>query len=158
MQIQPSYLELQHQTESLSAALAYLEENANDEERLLWKSWVVEKMTMVKDGVSAGCAEDDDPDRHLESVIRSSALKPQIVNRSEPCACNPYWLQWVEENYPDPNTGMPCSVYCETSKILALSRHIDAIADVNSKQLNYMTRMWGVSNIYCMEYVFSQIE
>ncbi|KAH3760410.1 3',5'-cyclic-nucleotide phosphodiesterase regA [Pelomyxa schiedti] len=153
MEIQPPYIELQHQIESVAAALSFLEEHANSEERLLWKSWLADKMTIVTDGDVAGCAVDYDPNRYVESGIRSSALVPQPVNRSEPCPCNPFWLQWLNSNYPDPNTGMPCDTYCTVSKHLALSRHIAAVATANTEELKYMPRMWGSSTNFSVSSV-----
>ncbi|KAH3760411.1 3',5'-cyclic-nucleotide phosphodiesterase regA [Pelomyxa schiedti] len=153
MEIQPPYLEMQHQIETIAAALSFLEAQASDDEKLLWKSWVAERMTIVTEGEVAGCAVDYHSDRVVESGIRSSALAPKPVNRSEPCPCNPFWLQWLNSNYPDPNTGMPCDIYCTVSKHLALSRHLAAVADANSVELKNAPRMFGTTSNYSLSSV-----
>ncbi|KAH3760124.1 vacuolar protein sorting protein 18 [Pelomyxa schiedti] len=147
LRIQPPYVELQHMTEAMVSTLEYIERNPSAEEQLLWKSYM-SRMTILTSGPSAGSASDFAPDRVAESAIVRRALKPVLVNRTAPCPCNPYWLDWISANYLNTSLGVSCERFCKASKQLALGRHLATSADVNTKNLKYIPKMWAsVTNV-----------
>lgn len=77
----------------------------------------------------------------------NGAFEMEGIDRTENCSCNPYWLMFLEDNFPvDDGTGIACDVFCESSAMMAIATRVQAVYEIDDKNVGGITKFWGIAN------------